>query len=107
MDTRRHILLKNALSITALILSMAALQSPLWRPRVAPRSVTAKAGGTATVACEGEIEKAMIFHKRTATLTAPGPGQLMIHGHAPGKTSLLIRYKDGDSAIYEVVVIPG
>jgi hypothetical protein len=105
MESLRSTHLKNFLSITALGLSLAALQSPLWRPT--PRSVTAKAGGTVVLTYDGELENAMIFQKRTATLSAAGPGRLVIHGHAPGKTSLLIRYKDGERTVYEVVVPPG
>jgi hypothetical protein len=105
-ETRRHTYLKNFLSITALILSWAALQSPLWRPADAPLSVTAKTGGSVILAYDGELENAMIFHKSTATLSAGGPGHLVIHGHAAGKTSLLIRCKHGESKLYQVVVLP-
>ena len=99
--------LKKVLSIAALLLSLAALQSPLWRPEAATRSVTAKAGGTVTVPYDGQLDKAVIFRRRMATLSAGSPGQLVIHAHAPGKTSMLIRYKDGDSVLYEVIVLPG
>jgi hypothetical protein len=102
-NTSTHV--KNFLVVTALILALGGLQSPLWRPAV--DRVTAKSGGTADVTYSGQLEKAMIFQNRTATLTAPRPGHLVIHGHAPGKTSLLIRYKGGSSTIYEVVVLPG
>ena len=56
---------------------------------------------------EGEIERAMVFQKRNATLSAAGPGQLAVHGHVPGKTSLLIRFKGGESKVYEIIVLPG
>ncbi|HEY3835848.1 MAG TPA: hypothetical protein VGL72_04725 [Bryobacteraceae bacterium] len=97
--------LKNALSITALLLSLAALQCPLWGPAV--EHITAKSGGTADVIYGRQLEKAMVFKKGTATLSAPAPGHLMIHGHAPGRTSLLIFYRNGQSTIYEVEVLPG
>jgi hypothetical protein len=102
-STLTHV--RNFVRITALILSLAALQSPLWRPPV--DRVTAKSGGTADVIYGGQLEKAMIFKRQNATLTAPGPGHLVIHGHAPGKTSLLIRCKGGISKVYEIVVLPG
>jgi hypothetical protein len=106
MEKRWSIYLKNAFSITALLLSLAALQGPLWRSASAGR-VTAKSGGTVLLNYDGDLEKAAIFEKRTATLSSGQPGQLVIHGHKPGKTSLLLRYKDGDSMVYEVVVLPG
>jgi hypothetical protein len=100
-------IVKNALSVIALLLSLAAVQSPLWRPAVPPRCVTAKAGGTVLVDYGRAIDRASILQKRTATLTAAGPHRLMIHAHAPGRTCLIINYKDGQSRLYEVVVIPG
>ena len=90
----------------ALLLSLATLQSPLWRPRTAPVCVTAKVGEIAILAYDGEIDKAVIFQMRTASLSSAGSGQLAIYGHEAGKTSLLIRFKDGDSKLYEVVVLP-
>jgi hypothetical protein len=107
MTTQRSTFLKNFLSITALLLSLAALQSPLWRPNPAPLYVTAKAGATVIFPYKGQIEKAVIFRKKNATLSAGSPGQLMIHAHNPGKTSMLIRYKDGVSRLFELIVLPG
>jgi hypothetical protein len=99
--------LKNFLGVSALLLSLAVLQSPLWRPKETPRCVTAKAGGTVVFPYQGELENAMVFRKRTATLSAAGPGKIAIHAHAPGRTSLLIRLKGGESKVYELVVLPG
>ena len=107
MKRRHHNLLKNALSIGALVISLGALQSPLWRPVVAPRCVTAKAGKTVTFEYEYNIEKATILHSRTAGVLASGPRQLMIHGREPGHTCLIIRYKGGESKLFDVVVLPG
>jgi hypothetical protein len=107
MQTRHHNFLKNALAITALLISLAALQSPLWRPDTAPRCVTAKAGGTVTFDYQSDIEKATILHRRTASLAVTGPRQLVIHGNAPGRTCLIIHYKGGESRLYEVVILPG
>jgi hypothetical protein len=107
MRTSWSTFLKNVLSITALLLSLAALQSPLWRPNPSPLSVTARSGATVVFSYQGQLEKAIIFRKSNATLSAGGPGQIMIHAHHPGKTSMLIRYKDGDSRLYELVILPG
>jgi hypothetical protein len=98
---------KEFLSVIALALSLATLQSPLWRPGPAPHCVTAKSGGTALVTFDGELDKATIFQRRTATLSTAGPGQIMVHGREPGKTSLIIRCKDGNSTVYDVVILPG
>jgi hypothetical protein len=97
----------NLLSITALVLSFGALQSPLWRPAVTTPCVTATVGGTAVLAFDGQIDRASIFQKKTATLSSDGPGRLIIHGRTTGTTNLLLRYKDGDSKLYEIVVLPG
>jgi hypothetical protein len=107
MQSRGTRYLKNSLSILALLLSLAALQSPLWLPVIAPRCLTATVGLTVILPYQGEIEKATIFQKRMATLYQGGPGQLMIHGNVPGKTNLLIRYKHGDTKLYEIVILPG
>lgn len=107
MNSGRSPHLKNFLAVTILVLSLAGFQSPLWRPDPAPQYVTAKAGGTVIVPYKGEIERAMVFQKRNATLSAAGPGQLAVHGHTPGKTSLLIRFKGGESKLYELIVRPG
>lgn len=106
MRTRLHNGLKNTLSIIALLLSLAALQSPLWRPKIAGPAVTMQPGGTAVFAYSGEIEKATILHSGTATLSAGGPRQIVIHAHQPGRTHLLIHYKNGQSKLYEVIVRP-
>jgi len=107
MEHSRRNHLKNALSVIALVLSLAALQSPLWRPAGVSRCLTAKAGGTVLLDYGHDIERASILQKRTASLTAAGPHRLMIHAHAPGRTSLIINYRDGQSRLYEVVVLPG
>ena len=107
MNSRNNSHLKNLLAMLALLLSLAALQGPLWRPGEAPRCLTATSGGTVTVAYDRELENAMIFQNATASLSADAKGELVIHGHAPGRTRLIIRYKDGASRVYEVVVLPG
>ena len=106
MEIRHSKTLKNALGVTVLLLALAALQSPLWRPAVAPRCVTAKAGGTVFFEYEYDIEKATILHGRTASVAATGPRELKIHGNAPGHTCLIIHYKGGESRLYEVVLLP-
>jgi Flp pilus assembly secretin CpaC len=106
METR-HSFLKNALSITALVISLAALQCPLWLPALATHRITAKTGGTAVFDYEHDIEKATILRSTIANISAAGPHQLMIHGNKPGRTTLIINYKDGKSRLYEVVVLPG
>jgi hypothetical protein len=107
MTRRTNNGLKNLLSITALVLSLAALQSPLWRPVIGSPSVTAKSGGTVLFGCDRDIEKATILQGQTATLSLADPHQLVIHAHQPGHTHLLIKFKDGERKLYEVVVLPG
>jgi hypothetical protein len=107
MGTHLNSCLKNALSITALLISLAALQCPLWFPAGALRCVTARAGDNVFFDYEDDIRKATIMQSGTATVLATGPRQLMIHGNAPGRTCLIINYKDGQSRLFEVVVLPG
>jgi hypothetical protein len=106
MNQRLTIHIKNFLAVTALVLSLATLQRPLWRPDPIPQ-LTAKAGCTVIVPYKGQIERALIFHKRNATLSGAGPGELAVHGHAPGKMSLLIRFKGGESKVYDLIVVLG
>lgn len=98
--------LKNTLSAAALVLSLAALQSPLWPPAVPVLSVTAKAGSTVLLDYGSEMRKAIILQNRTASLSSAGPHQLAIHAHAPGRTALIVTYKNGESRMYDVVVVP-
>ncbi len=102
----KHYLI-NALSVTALVLSLAAVQSPLWRPVLGTPCFTAKTGGIVFFDYGREIEKATILQSHTASLSAVGPHQLAIHAHAPGHTRMLIKYKDGERKLYDVVVLPG
>jgi len=106
MNSRNNSHLKNLLAMLALLLSLAALQGPLWRPTEAPPCLTATSGGTVTLAYDRELLNAVIFQSATASLSAGAKGELLIHGHTPGRTRLLIRYKDGDSRVYEIVVLP-
>lgn len=106
MDSRKHKYLKNVLGIFAFLLSFAALQSPLWRPVIADPPVTAKVGGTVVFQYGRDMEKAVILRSSTATLTAGGRHQLVIHGRHPGHTHLLIKYKDGERKLYDIVVVP-
>ena len=106
MEVSRNKYLKNALGATALVLSLAALQGPLWRPAVPPRHFTAKPGGTVLFDYGRDMIKASILQKGTASITSAGPHQLAIHGHVPGRTALFIKYSDGETKMYEVVVLP-
>lgn len=72
METSRNTYLKNALSVTALLLSLAALQSPLRRPAFNSPSFTATTGGTVSFDYGRDIEKATVLESRTATLSAGG-----------------------------------
>jgi hypothetical protein len=107
METRRSVRVKNFLAITALLLALAALQCPLWRGGSPPSRLTARSGRTILVPYEGDIQRALIFQKRNATLSGAGRGQLAIHAHQPGKTRMLIQFKDGVSRVYELLVLPG
>jgi len=102
MDNPTH--KKNLLSIGVLMLCLTALQSPMWRPHAAPRCITVAAGGSAVVESEREIEKAGILEKHTATPTV-SLHRVVVHGVAPGRTSLVICSKDGATNVYEVVVL--
>jgi hypothetical protein len=105
MSNSISIHIKNFLAVASLLLSLAALQSPLWRPEPTP-SLTAKAGDTLIFPYQGELQRALIFQKEMATLSGAVPGQLAIHTHSPGKTRMLIRFKDGASKVYDLVVLP-
>lgn len=95
---------KNLLSIGALILSLAALQSPLWRPHNAIHVVTVEAGTSAVISCDRDIERAGILEKSIATPTFTNPRRLVVHGKTPGRTTLIICSKDGTREMCDVVV---
>ena len=99
--------MKNFLSVLALVLSLAALQSPLWRPRNSARLLTIETGTSMVVAYDRDVEKAGIMQRQTATPVLKSIREVVVHGNAPGRTTLIICSKDGRSERYDVVVKTG
>ena len=106
MENRRSTVKKSLLCTGTLLLSLAALQSALSRPHRAPHCVTVGAGESTVVEYDRNIEKAGILEKRMATPDLTGPRRLVVHGLEPGRTDLIICSKDGESDIYDLVVLP-
>ena len=99
--------MKNFLSMLALILSLAALQSPLWQPKNSARLLTIETGTSLVVAYDRDVEKAGIMERKTATPILKSVREVMVHGNAPGRTTLIICSKDGRSEMYDVMVKTG
>jgi hypothetical protein len=104
MKDRGNYNLKNLLSIGILILLLAALQAPLWRPGNVPQYISVTAGSSVEITSGREMVRAGIRESRTAAPKLLNPHKLLIGGRASGATQLLIFYQHGPGNIYQVVV---
>ena len=95
---------KSLLSIGVLMLSLAALQSPLWRgaPPVAPIAV--RSGGATLIASDHAIARIAVDGPQQATAEVVGEREVLIRGKALGEARLTIALKDGHVNTYRVIV---
>jgi hypothetical protein len=95
---------KSLLAIGALMLSLAALQSPLWRAQGSHTSISVRNGGAVLIASDRPISQIALEQTSQATAEVVGDHEVLIRGKALGETLLKIDSKDGHSTIYRVVV---
>jgi hypothetical protein len=103
-DSKRAQNKKSLLSIGVLMLSLAALQSPLWRSQQANWPVAVRAGGATLLASDRPIANVAIDQALQATAEVVDDHQVLIRGKALGETRLTIASKDGHTSTYRVVV---
>lgn len=95
---------KSLLSIGVLMLSLAALQGPLWRAQVAPLQIAVRSGGATLIASDRAIARIAIDQDQTATAEVVGDREVLIRGKALGESHLTIALTDGRSLNYRVRV---
>jgi Flp pilus assembly secretin CpaC len=95
---------KSLLAIGVLMLSLAALQSPLWRSQTTGIPIAVRSGGATLIASDRPIAQIAVNSGAQATAEVVGDHEVLIRGKALGETQLQIDSKDGHSATYRVVV---
>jgi Flp pilus assembly secretin CpaC len=95
---------KSAIAILVLMLSLATLQSPLWRTSSAPASLAVRAGGAALVSSQTPIAQVSVEQNAQATAEVVGDHEVLIRGKALGETQLRIVSRDGRATAYRIVV---
>jgi hypothetical protein len=94
---------QSLIAIGALMLSLAALQSPLWRPQ-ASTQVAVRSGGAMLIASDRPISQIAVDQSAQATAEVVGDHEVLIRGKALGETQLRVVSKDGATRTYQVVV---
>lgn len=95
---------KSLLAVGVLMLSLAALQSPLWRSPSAGVVVVVHSGGATLVASDRPIARVSLDQAAQATAEIVGNHEVLVRGKALGETRLTIAFADGQSSSYRVVV---
>ena len=95
---------KSAIAIFVLMLSLAALQSPLWRSQAALSSIAVRTGGATLVSSPAPIAGAEVAGNTLATAEVVGDHEVLIRGKALGETNLRVLSRDGNARMYRVVV---
>jgi Flp pilus assembly secretin CpaC len=95
---------KSLLAIGVLMLSLAALQSPLWRSSAAGIPVAVHTGRATLIASDRSIAQITLDPAAPATAEIVGDHEVLIRGKALGETHLTIASQDGRSSTYRVVV---
>jgi len=103
-DTRRAQNKKSLLSIGVLMLSLAALQGPLWRAQQAVVSVAVRTGGAILLASDRPIAGIQLDQTQQASAEVVGDREVLIRGKALGEARLIVSSMDGHNSIYRVVV---
>ena len=95
---------KSLLSVGVLMLSLAALQSPLWRGRAAVAPVSVRSGGASLVSTDRPIANAVIDQPLQASVEVVGEREVLVRGKALGEAHLTIASNDGGTVTYRVLV---
>jgi hypothetical protein len=95
---------KSLLSIGVLMLSLAALQGPLWRSQQAIVPVAVRAGGATLLESDRPIAQVSMDSNQQATAEIVGDREVLLRGKALGEARLTVALKDGHLNAYRVVV---
>jgi len=97
---------RSILGIGALMLALAALQSPLWRPGSGAASIAVTEGGATLIASERDIAQVAVSGNDSATAEIVGNHEVLVRGKSRGETRIAILAKDGRTLVYRVNVQP-
>jgi hypothetical protein len=86
------------------MLSLAALQSPLWRSQPAAVTVTVRSGGATLLASDRPIAAIAMEPNQQVTAEIVGEREVLLRGKALGEANLAIASKDGRKSTYRVIV---
>lgn len=95
---------QSLIAIGALMLSLVALQSPLWRPHTSDVTVAVRNGGAALISSDRPIAQIALNQTSGATAEVVGDHEVLIRGVALGETRLQIASKDGHTSTYRIIV---
>jgi Flp pilus assembly secretin CpaC len=95
---------QSAIAIFVLMLSLAALQSPLWRSPSSVSPFAVRAGGAVLVSSQTPIAQISLDQNAQATAELVGDHEVLIRGKALGETQLHVVSRDGRASTYRVVV---
>ena len=104
-NSQRAMNKKSLLSIGALMLCLAALQSPLWRtaqPLVT--AVAVRSGGATLIASDGPIAGIAVEPAGQVSAEVVGEREVLVRGKAVGAARVVISSKDGQVRTFNVFV---
>jgi len=103
-DSQRAHNKKSLLSVGVLMLSLAALQGPLWHTQQTAVSIAVRSGGATVIASDRPIAEIAMDQTPQATAELVGDRDVLVRGKALGEAHLMISLKDGKKRVYRVVV---
>lgn len=106
-DSERAQNKRSLLSIGVLMLSLAALQGPLWRVQQTARNVAVRSGGAVLVQADRPVAEAIVARPQQAVAEIVGDREVLLRGRDLGETQLTVALKDGRRVVYRVVVQAG
>jgi hypothetical protein len=103
-DSQRAQNKKSLLSIGVLMLSLAALQGPLWRAQQSLAPIAVRAGGATLISADRSVAEIVIDRPQQASAEVVGDREVLLRGKALGEARLTITSKGGQTSSYRVVV---
>jgi len=104
LDSERAQNKKSLLSMGVLMLSLAALQGPLWRAQQPRPDVAVRAGGAVLVQSDRPVAEATMAPPQPAVAEIVGEREVLVRGKELGETQLTVALKDGRKVTYRVKV---
>ena len=95
---------KSLLSVGVLMLSLAALQGPLWRTQQTLARVAVPSGGATLVRVDRPVADVAMQGNQQAVAEIVGEREVLIRGKELGEARLTVSTRDGKTIQYRVVV---